>query len=107
MSWKSFAKRVALGAALALSLSASKCDNDGITTKYAIERVPDEYRRCFAEELLVKVKNYETDGKILWKDAQRLIVDLTADRNRLYRCGTGAVAWADAQAVALNRYLGQ
>jgi hypothetical protein len=106
MNWTTFVKRGALGAALILALSAAKCDKQGVDAKYAVERVPDEYRQCFAG-MGINVRDYETGGKILWKDAQRLIVDLKADNNALRRCGRSTIAWVDAQHAALNRYLGR
>jgi hypothetical protein len=105
MNWKTCANRGALCAVLFLALTAAKCDDQGVTARYALEKVPDEYRTCFAK--IVDVKAYETGGKIAWKDAQRLIVDLRASELRLQRCGKSAVAWVDAQHAALNRYLGQ
>lgn len=108
MSLKSYARaagQVALALALAAGLSANKgCDQKGVTAAYVVERVPDEYRACF--DRIVNVKDYEHGGKISWPDAQRLIVALKANNNELRRCGKGAIAWADAQAAALNRYLG-
>lgn len=106
MSLRTFAKRGALCAALFLTLSAGNCDKQGINARYAVESVPDEYRQCFAG-MGINVRDYETDGRILWKDAQRLIVDLKADNNALRRCGRSTIAWVDKQHAALNRYLGQ
>ena len=106
MTLKIFAKRGALCAALLLTLTAAKCDQAGIDTRYALERVPDEYRQCFAG-MGINVRDYETGGKVLWKDAQRLIVDLKADNNALRRCGRSTISWVDKQHAALNRYLGQ
>lgn len=104
MIWTICAKRGALCAALLLMLTAAKCDKDGIA--YKVEELPAEFRHC-ASVQRVNVRDYETDGKILWKDAQRLLVDMTANRNGLERCHASTVKWIDAQHAALNRYLGK
>lgn len=105
MNWTICVNRAVLAAVLFLALTAAKCDDQGVSARYALEKVPDEYRACF--DKIVDVKAYQTGGKIAWKDAQRLIVDLRASELRLQRCGKSAVAWVDAQHSALNRYLGQ
>lgn len=106
MDLMAFIKRGALGAVLVLTLSAGNCDKQGVNAKYALEHLPGDLRNC-AKKLHVDVRDYETNGKILWKDAQRLLVAMTENRNALERCQTSTVKWIDAQHAALNRYLGQ
>lgn len=105
MNWKTFAKRAGLGAALFLVLSAAKCDDQGASVTYALERLPDQYREC--AERVVNLADYKTGDRILWKDAQRLIVDLKANNNELRRCNKSMIAWVDAQHAAFNKYYGR
>ena len=107
MTLKSSVSRIAICAVILLSLSANKgCEKQGVRTAYVVESVPEKYRQCFAG-MGIKIKDYETNGVIAWKDAQRLIADLKADNNGLRRCGAGAIAWVDVRDAALNRYLGK
>lgn len=92
--------RSAVVAVLACTLMAGKCEP--VDTRAALERVPQAYRACF--DTIVRIEDYETNGKISWRDAKRLIVDLRASELRLQRCGKGAIAWVDAQHAALNAF---